>query len=172
MNKRMFRLNYIFSALGLGKLCRIVHILIRFQNRQNASKFCTKFARNLRKDAQGKRSPQQTRYVTENHKTVENSTNSLRIHCIQLCGRRIQKIKNEFYKIVSPISSSQPIFDIQLLQVFFFSFSFYQGLFLLLCAIDGLISYYYLTASLYMYSRWFNILLLSNCFSIHVFSMV
>ena len=158
MNKRMFRLNYIFSALGLGKLCRIVHIHIRFQNRQNASKFCTKFARNLRKDAQGKRSPQQTRYVTENHKTVENSTNSLRIHCIQLCGRRIQKIKNEFYKIVSPISSSQPIFDIQLLQGFFSLFHFIKASF---CCF-----------SIQLYYRWFNLLLLSNCFSIHVFSMV
>ena len=86
------------------------------------------FARNLHeiceKMRQGKRSPQQTRYVTENHKTVENSTNSLSVHCIQLSGRRIQKIKNEFYKIVSSISSSQPIFDIQLLQGFFSSLFF------------------------------------------------
>ena len=129
------------------------------------------FARNLHeiceKMRQGKRSPQQTRYVTENHKTVENSTNSLRVHCIQLSGRRIQKIKNEFYKIVSPISSSQPIFDIQLLQGFFFSFSFYQGLFLLflqlLKILSQYIQYIYIFIFIYHnYFRWLNLLLQSN----------
>ena len=157
------------------------------------------FARNLHeiceKMRQGKRSPQQTRYVTENHKTVENSTNSLSVHCIQLSGRRIQKIKNEFYKIVSPISSSQPIFDIQLLQGFFFSiFHFIKVSFCcfsscwryyhsissisiysyssIIIIFDGFISYYNLTDSLYMYYRWLNLLLQSNCFSINVLSMI
>ena len=51
-------------------------------------------------------------------------------------------------------------------------FYYYLTASLYIYILDGLISYYYLTSSLYIYSRWFNLLLLSNCFSIHIFSMV